>query len=507
MKARRKIKLLSLAIITIVIASANVSFSQDEYDDMYFNSADRKEVKFNENVIKVNTGNSEMDNEAMAKNTAKSDVINPTYSPTEYGDLEESYSAKTVNPEYIERYKDNPKGSAETAEVAEGDSYYDDYYERAVMPGETAEKDSEKVNYPYPSSYYGGYNAMSRSRMYRNPWCDPFYGGGFAPGFSMSLGYSFGMMPGFNMGFGYGSGMGYGGYNPYGGFYDPYMAHMGRYYDPFSPFGNPYYGGYNDPFYSPYSHNSMYRNSMMYGSGGYGYGSGYGSSYVAVPVSGGSQASNTGAVAESNTLRAPSYRTRASRGSDRVTGDTQDVPNARRTLATTRSATNERGSTANARLANERDFSRSQNEYYSRNGSRNATSTVSASTTGRSSTYTSSRDLESSVSNTSAARVRSTRSNSTYSRPSYKSTRQQRSVTSGSSSGRSWNNSGTYRSSKSSGNSSYKPSRSSGSSYSGSSGSSFRSSSSSGSSSGSISGGGSRSSGSSGGGTRSGRGN
>jgi hypothetical protein len=504
MKARRKIKLLSLAVITIIIASANVSFSQDEYDDMYFNSADRKEVKFNENVNKVNTGADDMDSKVMAKNTAKSDIINPTYSPTEYGDLDESYSAKTVNPEYIERYKDNPKGTSGTAEIAEGDSYYDDYYERAVMPGETDEKGSEKVNYPYPSSYYGGYNAMSRSRMYRNPWYDPFYGGGFAPGFSMSLGYSFGMMPGFSMGMGYGTGMGYGGYNPYG------------FYDPFSPFGNPYYGGYYDPFYSPYAYNSMYRNSMMYGYGGPGYycpspfnayGSGYGSSYVAVPVSGGSQASNTAAEAESNTLRAPTYRTRASRGSDRVTGDTQDVPNTRRTLATTRSATNERGSNANARLANERDFSRSQNEYYTRNGSRNATSTVSASTTGRSSTYTSSRDLESSITNTSAARVRSSRSNSTYSRPSYKSSREQRSVTSGSSSRRSWNNSGTYRSSRSSGNSSYTPSRSSGSSYSGSSGSSIRSSSSSGRSSGSISSGGSRSSGSSGGGTRSGRGN
>jgi len=501
MKARRKIKLLSLAIITIIIASANVSFSQDEYDDMYFNSADRKEVKFNENVIKVNTSAGEMDTKAMAKNTTNSDVINPTYSPTEYGDLEESYSAKTVNPEYIERYKDNPKGTAGTAEIAEGDSYYDDYYERAVMPGETDEKGSEKVNYPYPSSYYGGYNAMSRSRMYRNPWYDPFYGGGFAPGFSMSLGYSFGMMPGFSMGMGYGTGMGYGGYNPYG------------FYDPFSPFGNPYYGGYNDPFYSPYGYNPMMASSR-YGYGGpgyycpypsYGYGSGYNSSYIAVPVSGGSQASNTAAVAESNRLRPPAYRERVPRGDDKMVGDTKDVPNTRRALAT-QSTSNERISTANARVASERDFSRSQNEYYSRNGSRNATSTVSASTTGRNSTYTSSRDLGNSISTTSAARVRSTRTNSDYSRPSYKSTREQRSVKSGNSSGRSWNNSGTYRSSKSSGNTSYTPKRSSGSSYSGSSGSSFRSSSS-GSSSGSISGGGSRSSGSSGSGTRSGRGN
>jgi hypothetical protein len=499
MKARRKIKLLSLAVMIIMIASANVSFSQDEYDDMYFNSADRKEVKFNENAVKPSAVSSKADSKAMAKNTTNTDVINPAYSPTEYGDLEESYSARTVNPEYIERYKDNPKGTTGTAEVAEGDSYYDDYYERAVMPGEI-EKGSEKVNYPYPSSYYGGYNAAMRTRMYRNPWYDPFYGGGFAPGFSMGLGYSFGMMPGFSMSFGYGSGMGYGGYNPYG-FYDPFSPWG---YDPFSPWGY-------DPFYSPYGYNSMYRNSMMYGYGGpgycpypsYGFGSGYGTSYGGVPVSTGVKSSNTGTVAESNTLRSPSYRTRASRGSDQATAVAQDVPNTRRALAT-RSTTNDRVSSANARVA-DRDFSRSQNEYYSRSGSRNATSTVSSGSNVRNTAYTSSRNMGSSVSNTSAARVRSTRSNSTYSRPSYKSSREQRSINSGSS-GRSWN-SGTYRSSRSSG-SSYTPASRTSSSYSGSSGSSFRSSSSGGSSSGSISsGGGSRSSGSSGGGSRSGRGN
>ncbi len=504
MKARRKIKLLSLAIIIFMIVSANVSFSQDEYDDMYFNPADRKEVKFNENLVKTNAASGKSESQIIAKSSANTDVINPTYSPAEYGDLEESYSAKTVNPEYIERYKDNPKATTGTTEVAEGDSYYDDYYDRAVMPGET-EKGSEKVNYPYPSSYYGGYNAAMRNRMYRNPWYDPFYGGGFAPGFSMGLGYSFGMMPGFSMSLGYGTGMGYGGYSPYG-FYDPYMAHMGRYYDPFySPWGY-------DPFYSPYAYNSMYRNSMMYGYGGpgfcspfssYGYGSGYGATYVAVPVSSGSQSS--GAVAESNTLRSPSYRTRASRGSDQVAGVAQDAPNTRRTIAT-RSTANERVSSPNARVA-DRDFSRSQNEYYSRSGSRNATSTVSSSSSARNTAYTSSRNMGSSVSNTSAARVRSTRSNSTYSRPSYKSSREQRSINSGST-GRSWN-SGTYRSSRSSGSSTYTPaSRSGGSSSYGSSGSSFRSSSGGSRSSGSISsGGGSRSGGSSGGASRSGRGN
>ena len=101
MKARRKIKLLSLAIVILMIASANVSFSQDEYDDMYFNPADRKEVKFNENLVKTNAASGKSENLVIAKGSANTDVINPAYSPAEYGDLEESYSARTVNPEYL----------------------------------------------------------------------------------------------------------------------------------------------------------------------------------------------------------------------------------------------------------------------------------------------------------------------------------------------------------------------------------------------------------------------
>jgi hypothetical protein len=205
MKASRKIKLLSLAIIVIMIASANVSFSQDEYDDMYFNPTDRKEVKIKTDVTNSNVSTKNVENNAIAKNTTKSDVINPTYSPSDYGDLEESYSAKTVNPEYIARYKNNPKGSVDGAEIAEGDSYYDDYYERTVMPGET-EKESNQGKYAYPSSYYGGYNAAMRTRMYRNPWYDPFYGG-YGSGWNLGLGYTFGYMPGFSMNMGYGTGI------------------------------------------------------------------------------------------------------------------------------------------------------------------------------------------------------------------------------------------------------------------------------------------------------------
>lgn len=484
---------MGLAIIGLMIASATVSFSQDEYDDMYFTPSDRKEVKFNQEVVKNNLSKGNTD--AIAKNTQAGDVINPTYSPNDYGDLNDNYSTKNVNPEYIARYKNNPKDASEGDELAEGDSYYDEYYDRTTMPGEEG-KNIKKKNYAYPSSYYGGYNAMMRTRMYRNPWYDPFMGGGFGPSWSLGLGYTFGYMPGFSMGFGYGTG-----YNPYG------------FYDPFSPFGNPYYmsryydpfyspWGY-DPFYDPWGYNSFY--SMRYGYGGYpyncypsyGFYSGYTVNYV---TTSGSKVVTKGN--ESNRLETPAYRTRTSRGSERLVRDSQSGANAR-VVSTRRNSNDDSQAAANARIANSRDFSRTQNEYYSR--SRSTSSSVAANYMDRNAS-TSMTSGSSRISSGNTTRVRSARTNANYVRPTYQSVKEQRSISTGRSSGSNWSNTGTYRSSRSSG-SSYTPSRSSGSSF-GSSGTSIGSSSSGSrsSSSGSYSSGGSRSSGSSGA-SRSGRGN
>jgi hypothetical protein len=503
MKASRKIKNISLAIIGLMIVSANYSFSQDEYDDMYFRPDDRKEMKFNDAVNKGGNPAESFENKTIAKNT-NSDVINPSYSPNDYGNLEENYSAKNVNPEYIARYKSNPKGTENTEELNEGDSYYDKYYDRKIMPGE-GDESTGKHKYNYPNSYYGGYNAMRMSRMYGNPWYDPFYGG-FGPSWSLGLGYTFGYMPGFSMGFGYGTGWGYnpyGFYNPWGYGYSPYMS---SFYDPFySPWGyDPFYSSWGyDPFYSPWGYNSMYSYRYPYGYPYYGYPS-YGlySGYTIAYINN----SNNNVVnkgTESNRLAAPSYRNRVSRGSDQITRENQAASTSR-TIARKNSGT-ENQSLSNARTASERDFSRSQNEYYSRNGSRNTT--LSSNPSARTATLSSpSHSTSGTYNNTNTARVRSTRTNTDYARPSYQqSTREQRAMSSGSSGRSSLFNSGTYRSTRSSG-SSYTPSRSmsSGSSFSGSSGSSFRSSG--GSSSGSFSGG-SRSSGYSSGSSRSSRGN
>ena len=496
MKTCRKIINISLAIIGLMIVSANYSFSQDEYDDMYFRPDDRKEVKLSDVNLKGNNTTEGIENKTIAKNTT-SDVINPSYSPGDYGNLEENYSVKNVNPEYIARYKSNPKDAESSEELAEGDSYYDEYYDRTLMPGEGVESKGSKYN--YPSSYYGGYNAMMRNSMYRNPWYDPFYSGGFGPSWSLGLGYSFGYMPGLSMSFGYGNGWGY---NPYG-FYDPwgygYSPYMSSFYDPFySPWSY-------DPFYSPWRYNSMY--SYRYGYGGYpyycypsyGFYSGYSVAYV---TNSGTKVVTKGT--ESNGLATPAYRNRVSRGSEQISRENLSQTTSRNIAR--RGSNSETQTLTNARTAADRDFSRSQNEYYSRNGSRNSStsSNITTNPAARTAATSPDRSTSSTYRHGNTVRVRSTRTNTDYSRPSYQTTRQERTLSSGTSRHSSWSNSGTYRSSRSSG-SSYTPSRSSGGSFSGSSGASFRSSSGS-SSSGSFSGG-SRSSGSSSGSSRSSRGN
>jgi len=497
MKACRLMKIMVASIFGLLIAAPNLSFGQDEYDDLYFTPKDRKEVKYEPDYNFNEKSVSDYDQQTVAKNTTTGDVINPTYSPSAYGDLEENYSSKNVNPEYIARYKSNPKEVSSEEIVAEGDSYYEEDYLRTDL-SDKATLESSTNSYSYPSSFYGACDPRMRSSMYGSSFYDPFMGGGFAPGWNVGLGYSFGYMPGFNMSISYGSG-----YNPW---YNPFYSGMSRFYNPFySPWAyDPMYSamryGYGGPgYYNPYG---MYYNDPygMYNSGLY---SGYGSSS---PYSGGVKRAVTTPSNQNMGLQNPVYRNRVSRGSDVYEGD-DNVINKRR-ASQDRISAQDNESTVNARTASYKDYSTSQNEYYnSRTASRNGNTTYASSrSTDRSALNP--RNVSGNTIGTStstSSRVRSSRNTSSdYSRPSYRSAKS--STNSYNSSGRSSSLSNSYNRSKSSGGSS---SYSSGSS-SRSSGSSFRSSggSSSGSrSSGSSSGGGSRSSGSGGGSRSSGRGN
>ena len=106
MKAIGAIKLFMLSFLVL---SHSTGWAQ-EYDDLYFNSSDRKKMK-TESVV-------------VAKNTDDTKMQNPTYSAQSYGDETENYSAKHVNPEYIARYKNTPKEESTTIGENGGDSYY-----------------------------------------------------------------------------------------------------------------------------------------------------------------------------------------------------------------------------------------------------------------------------------------------------------------------------------------------------------------------------------------------
>ena len=151
MKASGSIKLFTISILMFVISGA---FAQ-EYDDMYFSHSDRKaELKKNDEVF--------------AKNTSVRNE--PQKSTSDYGAVDENYSSKNVNPEYIARYRDS-----KDADSNEGDSYYVEDYNRT---GNTSDSNSDgKIinNYYYNSMnpYYPFANSYSYNPYAYSSFYDP----------------------------------------------------------------------------------------------------------------------------------------------------------------------------------------------------------------------------------------------------------------------------------------------------------------------------------------------
>ena len=168
------------AIMIVVGVAGNVS--AQEYDDMYFTKADRKS-KFTNAVYNETS-------------SFKSDEVEPVRISRNEDLTTESYSARTINPDYISKYKSEALDEEADPEAPE------EYYV------ESEDKNKSYSNATANSNYY--YN---RPNAYSNwNWR-------------------------FSMGFGYGS---------------PYW---GGYYNPYSPWG---YGGFYDPFYG-YSYYNYYR--------------------------------------------------------------------------------------------------------------------------------------------------------------------------------------------------------------------------------------------------------
>jgi hypothetical protein len=406
MKAIEVIKILRISIMGSLLLLPFSTFAQEEYDDMYFSPKDRKEVK-KESVYTAEKG--------VVNADENRNVINPSSSTQIYGNAQENYSSRNVNPEYIERYKSTSKDSATVDELAEDGSYYVENYDRSNFT-EGTEGNQQYQNYTRPGNYYG----------YAGSFNDPFYsgfnrfGGGFYDPFFSPYGSGWGFMPGFSMGLSMGTGWGWG-HNP---FYSPWG---------YSRFHNPWYSRhyYNpwayDPFYGPYA-----------GMGSFGYPGFYSNNYYYV---------NT------NRENISPYNRRVSRGADNYLVKEDAVPNRRTATENQQKVT--AGDNNNNRARIEKDYSRSQNEYYTRSRARYETTARANNATVNSSRY-----QGNSVGTTSTPRVRSSRSEVEYSRPSYRRASDSRSTYSrGSNQSSSWSNNSYQRSR--SGNTYSSPSRSS----------------------------------------------
>jgi len=314
MKAGR---LFRRVLVISLISVFTTELIAQEYDDMYFTSSDRKVLK---------KDNSENDSRA-------------TYqSYTNSSNYDDNYTAKDVNPEYIARYRSQ---ALSDNSISENPNYGRTYNEPVeYFPEEEVDPSATVIN-----NYYGN----SAYRYTPNRWR-----------FRNSLAFGYNPWGGWNTGFGFSAGFGDPFWNPYrgGGFgwggglgwYDPWVAPGFGFYDPFF-----------DPFFCPPGFGVGFfprRNSFIAG-----YYTGlYGRNSVVVvgePVR--SRRVVTGARYSRGGTVAGVSRSSVStvNRSSRSTITSEGSANGRSTVTRGRSsvATTGRGS---------RDYSNTQNEYYSR---------------------------------------------------------------------------------------------------------------------------------------------
>ena len=357
------------AFVGAFVLALGGSYAQDrEYDDLYFTSNDRNKVK------KVKVENK------VVQDADQVQQLDPN--------PQESYSSKTVNPEYIARYQaKSQEDYSSDSEYTEGE-YFDENYQ---SPEAVTTNFQQNANYSVRDrygnvSYYNDFNDIywSDPIFYRGTVYDPFYrpyygyGYGYRPwrsGWSVSIGFgnTWGWRSGWYSGFSIGYGWGW------NSWYDPYYAYDPFYCPPYSRFGYSYGGYYGYP----------YRNVVVINN----YESRSDRTFKRGP---GMSRSGDLAVNNRNRRSASSGTGNISTGRSSTTGRTSsDAPTGRY-----------------INTSNTRDYSDTQSRYYRR--SREAVSTSSSDTQGR--TYDS---RSRSTSNYSTESNRSTsRSNSSYERSS-----------------------------------------------------------------------------------------
>ena len=243
---------------------------------------------------------------------------------------QENFSSKNVNPDYIAKYQ------TETQPQEEGPVYFDETGEAGVVQNIDV--------YNNYTSYGSGFNS------------------GFNPAFSLGLGF----------------GYGFGGYGM-GGFYDPF-------YNPFFRYGSGFRMNIGFGWGSPYMGMGFGMGYPMFGMGypmygmgypmyGYGYPMygypGYGNPIYILP---GGEYGGRNVVVGARPTRGATLAGSGYRGSS----SSAAVPNTARAQARNEamssSATNRRvvSSSENSRISS-RDFSTSQNDYYSSSRSRVST--------------------------------------------------------------------------------------------------------------------------------------
>ncbi len=225
--------------LTGTILALQVVAQRAENDDMYFNSKDREKLKV-ENATAAVNDKIDADYKAFKKkHVDENDEVAEDVNPTD------SYSARTVNPEYISR---------SNSEQASDDEQ--NYYVEGYTPANTNDRYSpgnynnynnnwNNNNWSNGNNYsygYSPYNSWySPYYGYCNPAMSPYYSGG--SGLTFSMGYMWGMSPGWNYGMNYGWGNSY--YNPYSyypSYYSPYYNGYPYYYSGGSDNTNVNYG-------------------------------------------------------------------------------------------------------------------------------------------------------------------------------------------------------------------------------------------------------------------------
>jgi hypothetical protein len=315
----------ALLCTSVLVSCTSNKMAVNSFDDnLYFMSADVK--KATENAVANNQP-------ATFQNLASSTVV-----------PQENFSSKNVNPEYLSRY-----GQLNTAS---GEDVV--YFEENQSATGTSTPDIDiyntfrvsNFNSGWGNSGWGnsafnfGYSPFGMGMMGMNPFgmgmmgMSPFGMGMYDPFFNPGWGM---MRPGFNLGFNMGMGWGRPMYSPF----NPYMGWGGGFYDPFwggnpwgSPWGRPII--VNGPIIILPGNENVGRNVV----------------YGARPSRGSSMSNGGGGVIEStgtpNTARAQ----------------------ARENAANANGASPRRLVSTESPRSASRDFSTSQNDYYSSGRSR-----------------------------------------------------------------------------------------------------------------------------------------